>query len=468
MRQLNKAASSSGQMQITDYFSILNEMEILIKTNEALRETLQNMQHSSSVNSKFGNDLLSNTDSTLKMLLQGAIKNSSNEQTIKMFAAYIRMLGGRLLYETLHANLPLSLPSPSTISLYIADKGPNISEGFLRTDELLQYLKDRNLPLAVCVSEDVTRTVGKIVYDQSSNKLVGFSLPLNDRGMPETDSFFARSAFEIEQHFLDEDNSISTMAYTIMAQPLAENIPPFTLTLYATDNKFKADSVISRWRFITKELAEKGIRAYCYASDGDSRLLRSMKILSGIGIPDVLSDNDGDDERIFYSPWFSSKPINTSDHLLHPVFFQDTTHIATKLRNRLLRESSILPLGRGIVSKTHLKYLIDKVSKDKHFLTSTDVEPTDRQNFLSAQKICDQRTQDCLKKYVPGSESTVIYLKVMNAVISSMLDPKMAVNDRISNLWYAVFVLRIWRSWLLQYPKLKPKKKSKEESWLES
>lgn len=99
-------------MRITNYFTILNEVEILIKTNKTLQETIQNMQHSSSANSKFGYDLLTNTDLTLKMQFNGAIKNSSqhkagyrHDQTTKMFAAYIRMLGGRILYETLHASL---------------------------------------------------------------------------------------------------------------------------------------------------------------------------------------------------------------------------------------------------------------------------------------------------------------------------------------------------------------------------
>lgn len=309
------------------------------------------------------------------------------------------------------------------------------------------------MPLAVCVSEDATRTVGKIVYDQSSNKLIGFSLPLNSQGMPETDSFLARSASEIEQHFLNENNFVSTMAYTIMAQPLAENIPPFTLTLYCTDNKFKADSVMSRWAFVTNKLAENGITGYCYASDGDTRLLRSMKILSGIGRPYILNEND-DDENRFDCPWFSWNPISTSEPTIQPVFVQDATHIAGKLSSRILRESSILPFGIGTVSKTHLKYLIDKVSKDKHFLTSTDIEPLDRQNFLSAQKLCDQRTRDCLKKYVPGTESTVMYLKLMNAAITPMLDPKMTVCNRM---------LRIWRSWLLKYPKSKRRKNQKQK-----
>lgn len=59
---------------------------------------------------------------------------------IKMFAAYIKMIAGRLAYETLHANYPTSLPSISTVNRFIADNCPQIVEGEMRTLELLQYL----------------------------------------------------------------------------------------------------------------------------------------------------------------------------------------------------------------------------------------------------------------------------------------------------------------------------------------
>lgn len=148
------------------------------------------------------------------------------------------MLGGSLFYDTLYANLKSCIPSPSGVNKYIADKGPRINEVILRCDKLLEYLNKRNLPLIVSISEDGTRMIGKICYDPHTNKLVGFSSPLDDDGMPKIDHFMARNAAEIEAHFLDEKNTISTIAYAIMVQPLAENVNLFTLTLFSTNNKY--------------------------------------------------------------------------------------------------------------------------------------------------------------------------------------------------------------------------------------
>lgn len=129
---------------------------------------------------------------------------------------------------------------------------------------------------------------------------------------------------------------------------------------------------------------------------------------------------------------------------------QDLIHILTKLRNRLLTCSRIFPIGSKIVSLSHLKYLIENVSKDKHLLTNYDIEPKDRQNYLSAEKICSENTIKCLIEYVPGSEATVIYLKAMQSVKLAFLDVgNIQSTERIYRMWNAVFLFRAWRSWLI-------------------
>lgn len=215
-----------------------------------------------SLNSSLNLPKLGEKKDLLTLLMNSAKKNVSRaktahqyDDTIKMFMSYIKMLGGRLLYETLYANLPHCIPSPSTVNQYIADKGPRLTEGMLRTEELYECLTNKNLPLVVCISEDGTRMISKVCYDPRTNKLVGFVLPLNENGMPITNKFMARNVLEIESHFLN--TSISTIAYVIMAQPPVENTPPFVLTLFSTDNKFTSLDVLHRWTYITTQLRKK-------------------------------------------------------------------------------------------------------------------------------------------------------------------------------------------------------------------
>lgn len=440
---------------------LVSKNKALEEALDAVKRNLDNHVTSFGGNRLVGNSKVGNTENyLLSLLLKSAERNTGkvktayrHDDTVKMFMAYLKMLGGTLFYQTVHANLRSCIPSPSGVNKYIADKGPRITEGVLRSDELLEYLNKRNLPLIVSVSEDGTRMIGKICYDSHTNKLVGFSLPLNNDGMPKTDQFMARNVEEIQSHFNDEKNSVSTIAYTIMAQPLVENVAPFSLTLFSTNNKFTANDVISRWYFIRKELRKKGIEVLSYASDGDQKLLKGMKIVSGIGNCDETL------AQIVKCKWFNCKYAEE-----FPLCFQDMIHLLTKLRNRLLRATAMLPFGNGNVSKTFFKALIDTVSKDKHCLTETDIDPKDRQNSLSASKMCNTNTQQCLLEYVPGSKPTVLYLRMMQSVTDSMLDPNLTIKEKIAKMWYGVFVVRIWRSWLSGYAAKKKSKKNVHHS----
>lgn len=97
-------------------------------------------------------------------------------------------------------------------------------------------------------------------------------------------------------------------------------------------------------------------------------------------------------------------------------------------------------------------------------MTDTDIDPKDRQNALSASKICNTNSRNCLSEYVPGSKPTVLYLKMMHSVTHSMLDPDLTMKERIASMWYGVFVVRIWRSWLLKYQKQKKSKRNVQPS----
>lgn len=393
----------------------------------------------------------------LRHLLNSAERNSSrkkqgyrHDDLIKCFAAYIKMLGGLLSYETLHANLPLSLPSVSTVNRFICDNGPQIIEGEMRTNDLLEYLQRRNLPLRVSLSEDGTRITPKVAYDPNTNQLIGFALPLDEDGMPRTFSFQARNVSEIKGHFSNPSNFISSTAYVQMAQPVEENSSPFCLMMFLTDSKFTAYNILKRWQFQAKKLREKGIIIDNISSDGDPRPLMAMKYLSCIGIKDP---------RYLDCEWFSC-----GGHV-ETTFTQDLIHIITKLRNRILAYSRIYPIGNKIISSSYLKYLLDHVSKDKHLLNWSDIEPKDRQNFLSAEKLCSEKTIQCLLEFVPGSEGTALYLKAMNYILNAFLNIKIKSEERIYFMWYGVFFFRAWRSWLLNSEILKTPSKGRPKNY---
>lgn len=146
--------------------------------------------------------------------------------------------------------------------------------------------------------------------------------------------------------------------------------------------------------------------------------------------------------------WFGAE-FNTNMEY-YPI--QDTVHIGTKFRNKLLNPS--LKFGRHIITVDSLHTLIKLVTKEKHRLTETIIKQTDRQNFESVLRLSDTRVTDLLDSKVKNSQGIVFYLKILNNVLRSFLDLRMTAVERIRAIWFATFLLRIWKVDQLKKKKL--------------
>lgn len=78
---------------------------------------------------------------------------------------------------------------------------------------------------------------------------------MDDNGMPVAFTYLARTAEEIEGHLSDDKLEKASLVYLIISQPVKENVPPFVLAIFGTNNKFTAQNVLDRWEFIKKELS---------------------------------------------------------------------------------------------------------------------------------------------------------------------------------------------------------------------
>ena len=65
--------------------------------------------------------------------------------------------------------------------------------------------------------------------------------------------------------------------YVYMAQPLSLNAPPFCLACIGSDNKFSAQHVLLRWKYIYEECNRRAMLLLSFGGDGDSRVMSAMK-----------------------------------------------------------------------------------------------------------------------------------------------------------------------------------------------
>lgn len=359
------------------------------------------------------------------------------DKHIRNWATYFRMLCGPMAYDTIQRNFECAIPSLSSTNRYIRKNNQRISEGVVRSQELLQYLRDRNLPLVVSLSEDGTKITSKVQYDPFINELVGFVLPIDDAtGMPISGVYKARNIEEICEHF-SRENPVGDNANVIMAQPIVEGVPPFCLLIFGTDGKYSGNHVQKRWQYISNELKKLEIKVVTVASDSDSRYNSAMRSISSLGQKSNIFSN---------ANWFSA---DESPSLL---CFQDTPHIMSKMRNRFLRtirNPKLMPLGpHDFVQVQHLQYLLDHCRKDEHLLTQSAITPTDKQNIQSINSIIHPRVTHLMTERVPTSRATVVFLQTMRAINDSFLDKSLSPVCRIRLIWRSLFFLRIWGSYI--------------------
>lgn len=177
-----------------------------------------------------------------------------------------------------------------------------------------------------------------------------------------------------------------------------------------------------------------GIDVIGFSADGDPRLLSSMRAKVKFNLNELTEQS------------LNNFFINFEN----VVYIQDTIHVATKLRNRLLKHSIMLPIGERQISVAHIKILLSLVDKGVHGLVLSDICPEDRQNFQSYEKITQPRVLAALEKYVFGSEGTVMYLKICEQITSSFLNLDLRPIERVYRIWNSVYFLRAWRKWLLR------------------
>lgn len=126
-----------------------------------------------------------------------------------------------------------------------------------------------------------------------------------------------------------------------------------------------------------------------------------------------------------------------------------------KLRALLLRtinNEKKLPFGDFYIKQSHLQKLLDECQKDTHDLTKTALNPIDKQNFDSVMRICDEKVTELLRFKVPGSDGTIKFLEILKYVIDSYMDKHLSPLERVYKIWYAVFILRMWRSFVASMP----------------
>ena len=175
-----------------------------------------------------------------------------------------------------------------------------------------------------------------------------------------------------------------------MAQPLGQGVSPFCLACLGSDNKFNAEHVLLRWKFICTECRKRSIDVLSFGGDDDTRILKTMEVFTLLlttkanhlyhQVP--VCSKSASDKPQSWNSWLLTSPVSNISYV------QDVIHIATKLKSRLLKPSIVLLVGpHYLASGHHIQIIRRKFEKDQHGLRERDVNHKDRQIFDAVMHI---------------------------------------------------------------------------------
>ena len=402
------------------------------------------------------NDCESNFCPLFKQLLANAYNNANktptshrHDEIIKKLATSLLIYAGPMAYDLIHLNMPTALHSLRTVQREVRNEYQTISEGYFQFDGLEKFLTQHCIShKVISISKDATRIITRVDYDSESDRLVAFVLPCNDKGLPLVDAFLATTFESIQEMF--ETNQRSKYAYVYVAQCLNSKVPPYCLACLGTDNCFSATDILIRWKYIYAECKKRNTSVISFGSDGDSRNLRTMKISSQFNL---ASDHD--------KSLFTRSPSILADKMPYPetwtwfwvenpttiAYMQDMVHIAVKMKSRLLKPSTILPMGDFTAGVHHLQILVESFAKEQHGICHKDIDCKDKQNYEAVLRISSPTALNLLKQ-LPDGRGTLQYLRVLRSFIDGFLDKQLSVSNRVYKIWYAVFFLCYWRRWI--------------------
>ncbi|CAF4165786.1 unnamed protein product [Rotaria magnacalcarata] len=236
-----------------------------------------------------------------------------------------------------------------------------------------------------------------------------------------------------------------------MIQPLqpANHLPDptaFLLSAYGVVNTYTSIEILRRWLFIFNNSLQKKIRIIGFSTDGDSKYLRAMRLVSGFfgSLPHfkfIEHQEAFDLNNMAQWPWFFLRKKQLF------LFFQDATHLVTKWRNRLLSSTAQLIVGQQFITIQHVADIIENSNYTKldHGLNRSDLNPKDRQNYNSCVKLASDNVLSIL---LDGADTygTYVYLRLLQMIILAYVEKRTRIEERLQSAWCIVFVCRM--SWL--------------------
>lgn len=351
---------------------------------------------------------------------------------LNAFAWLLYQRGGRYAYELVYQNLPAVLPSLPTLARKFPISPSSLQLGYPLVSYAVESLglgKD-NTPYIL--SGDGTAVLPVIQWEQRSNKLYGFVIPDDQLQDVNVEFHVWDTLAKLKTQF-----ALASSIYVYILAPLCSDKHPAVCAVFPSNNKENSLTHQERWKAIFKICAKLDVKLCGVAADGDPKQLAAMRDISADGM------------HIYNCPAALTPARAAILSGLVCICMQDHIHLGLKLRNSLLSSARTLKLGKYIVTMKHVESLVTVHSLrelDIGLRPSEDINPKDRQNFPSLQRLWSRPVINELSKYAEYV-GTAIYLELTREFVMAFLADMPALH-RVYSAFRGLFFMDGWRQYI--------------------
>lgn len=132
-----------------------------------------------------------------------------------------------------------------------------------------------------------------------------------------------------------------------------------------------------------------------------------------------------------------------------PVYVQDVVHLAVKMKVAALKSGNNLIMGSfNVAARPIFLELMSRNNRMQHGLQQRFIDQKDKMNFTAVLRLINAAN------HLDGPESTsvVFYFHVIDLIVKAWLERSLTMDERITFMWTALFVMRIWKDHILKHP----------------
>ena len=414
-------------------------------------------------------DVLSTTAQNFHVQKEG----NRYKGSLKMFYEVLLTWGGPRLASFVALNL--NGPEVHSIYRWRKEKDVQLSVGlslhnFQTVSKIYKDIMAKHeIPkVPVLLAEDETAIIGRLDYCAKQDLLLG-SCGYEALDHKCVDNFTievgeGEDGYKVIVNAFKECR-VGTYGRALILNPLHPKLPKVPVLVQPTCNRFDSDFVKSQWdqvQTLYRDTIEPVLGPLIgNSSDGDTRRRKlQLKMMTG---------EDGNRSQPIPNHQgfaMSCQLREDAETVICNLGDQDYIHNHKKLLNPLDHGSRTLTLGQYRVHMNDLRLVQDICDFDQHKLSADDINRTDRQNWLSAQKLTLPRVAKCLqdllegraedKKPHVGVKGTLTYMKVVWNYVNIFCSTSDSLEKRITSCALVAHFLAIWHNFIIRAAELTP------------